>query len=877
MKNQIIILAFTFIVSSLIAQQKGINQLPTANRQLPTSTYAVVVGISDYQDPGIPDLRFADKDAEAFAGYLRSNAGGNLDNDHLKVLINEHATLAQFAIQLDWLLENAKENDKVIIYFSGHGDVEKKTLTQPGFLLCWDAPAQVYMSGGAFALPMLQEVVSTLSVQNKSKVIIITDACRSGKLSGSSINGNQLTNANLAKQYANEIKILSCQPNEYSIEGEQWGGGRGAFSYNLVNALYGMADQNNDLIVNLQEAGRYLEDHVTSEVAPVSQVPIILGTRTEILSKVDVSLLESLKSGKANQQVFLSSIDSRGMEEEVLKGVDTSIRLTYKLFKKALKDKLFLEPADQCADSYYRLLVNEPKLGRLHSTMTRNYAAALQDDAQQAMNIWLKADVQQLHCIGKNLKLEPIPKQLKRATDLLGSKHYMFASLQARQMLFKSILLQKHKNPDEGLGKACLALLRQSADLEPQSPLPWQQMSQIYLVYLRSTDSAFYCARKAVQLSPNWVLPMADLAYTLINEGKYSEAKLALEEAEKVDPNHPYVINRWASWFSKQPGEENLQKSYFMFDQYRSNGSPVYPCWYNDYAMVLIRIQKFSEAEQALNSAMELDSTNLSVLNNLGRLYSETKRMKEAEAILLKAISIDSAEVDTWIELGYLYRQLHRYQELENVFKKAISLDSTSYYCWLYLGAFYSDNNRYEEAEKYLKKTISLDSTIVPALQYLGNVYSNMDRYLEAEYFLKKAISIDSTQILPYNNLGKIYLNLSRYADAEQILIKAISIDSNIPQPYRHLGMVYYKTNRPDKARQNFLKAIELNPDYAAALKGMAYLLAAEGKTTEALEYVEQAIIKGTKLEQLELDEDLASLRNKIAWSDLMKKYFPDK
>ena len=233
-----------FFVSAIIAQNKAVSQSEKGispskivnNQQLiVNNTYALVVGISDYQDKDIPDLRFADKDAEAFSNFLRSDAGGKLDKDHLKVLLNESATMAQFAIQLDWLLENTKENDLVYIYFSGHGDVEKKTLTQPGFLLCWDAPAQVYMSGGAFALPMLQEVISTLSIQNKAKVIVITDACRSGKLSGSSINGNQLTNANLAKQYTNEIKILSCQPNEYSIEGEQWGGGRGAFSLSLIH------------------------------------------------------------------------------------------------------------------------------------------------------------------------------------------------------------------------------------------------------------------------------------------------------------------------------------------------------------------------------------------------------------------------------------------------------------------------------------------------------------------------------------------------------------------------------------------------------------------------------------------------------------------
>jgi len=164
-------LLIVLLTVSLFGQEKGITPILKTD-VVNGNTYAVVVGISDYQDDGIPDLNYADDDALAFAGFLQSAAGGSLDEDHLKVLINEEATVAQFAIALDWLWEIVKENDKVIIYFSGHGDVERKSLTQPGFLLCWDAPARVYMAGGTFALPMLQEVISTLSVQNKAKVIV---------------------------------------------------------------------------------------------------------------------------------------------------------------------------------------------------------------------------------------------------------------------------------------------------------------------------------------------------------------------------------------------------------------------------------------------------------------------------------------------------------------------------------------------------------------------------------------------------------------------------------------------------------------------------------------------------------------------------------
>ena len=310
----------------VFSQQKGVSPLSTQNASPETqnsTTYAVVVGISDYQDEDIPDLRFADKDAEAFAGFLQSPAGGSLDEDHLKVLLNEQATVAQFAIALDWLWEVVQENDRVIIYFSGHGDVERKSITQPGYLLCWDAPSKIYLAGGALALPMFQDVITTLSVQNKAKVVVITDACRSGKLSGSSVGGAQITGTNLAKQYANEIKILSCQPDEYSIEGEQWGGGRGAFSYHLLDGLSGMADGNADNAVNLREIRNYLEENVAEEVAPQNQNPMVIGNLPEKLTDIFPELLAKIKEGKKGQMQLFAATESRGIEDDVLAAADS--------------------------------------------------------------------------------------------------------------------------------------------------------------------------------------------------------------------------------------------------------------------------------------------------------------------------------------------------------------------------------------------------------------------------------------------------------------------------------------------------------------------------------------------------------------------------
>lgn len=362
-----------------------------------TTTRAVIIGISDYQNESIPDLRFADKDAQAFAQYLQSNAGGNVPEDNIKLLTNEAATMAAIAGELDWLVEESTEGDQAIIYFSGHGDVEAKTARQPGFLLTYDSPPKIYIAG-AYPLFYLQLIIETLSSDKNVQTLVITDACRAGKLAGSEIGGTQATAANLARQYANEIKILSCQPNEFSLEGEQWGGGRGVFSYHLIEGLIGLADKNENNQVNLLELENHLESTVPSEAAPQSQIPMTVGSKGTQVALVDPDILAELKQLKAQQLPTLAAIASRGMEEILLASVDSTIQQKYEDFIAALDNNHLLEHPDEkiSADELYRELIQEESLADLHRLMTRQLATALQDEAQQAINAYLLANPTEL-------------------------------------------------------------------------------------------------------------------------------------------------------------------------------------------------------------------------------------------------------------------------------------------------------------------------------------------------------------------------------------------------------------------------------------------------------------------------------------------------
>ena len=672
-----------------------------------TTTRAVVIGISDYQDDAIPDLRFADKDAEAFANYLRSPAGGSLDGDHLKLLTNQQATAAQFVLALDWLIDETKEDDKVIIYFSGHGDVEKKTLIQPGYLLCWDTPSRVYMAGGAFNLRDIQDIISTLSIQNKARVIVLADACHSGKLSGSAIGGPQATATNLAKQYANEIKILSCQPNEFSVEGEQWGGGRGAFSYHLLNGMYGMADADQDGGVNLFEIGRYLEDHVSAEVAPIKQLPLIVGDRSEEIAQVVPSVLADIQKNQQPQGPVLSKTETHGLEELVLEDLDEGTRAHYLSFQKALLEKRFLEPSNDCAEAYFGQLMKEPMLVALHASIRRNYAAALQDEAQQAVNAILEVNVQALtRSVQEQVLLyQRTPSLLARSAELLGEQHYMYATLKARQLLFEGMyqFVLRHSSKEPEVWEAVMENFRQSLHYGPESPLAHFYMSLCFASQLNQADSAYFHAMEAVRLAETWVLPYTYLAYYFSKDSKrFDEAKTLLDKAMSLDSGNVYVWMGWGSW-------HNYQKQYTQAIEAFKHAlwvDPENPVAWTNLGVAYQQDGQNQLAEKAFHQALRLDSTLFVACLALGRMYAMTNRPVEGEQMYLRAISLNSTNIQPHRGLAILYLEQDRLTEAETQYLEVVKYNVADSNIWYKLALLAALDNRQQESFERLEKAL---------------------------------------------------------------------------------------------------------------------------------------------------------------------------
>ena len=249
--------------------------------------YALIVGISDYEDEKVKDLSFAHRDAEAFADYLSSPAGGSVPSENISFLINKDATIGNIYAAKRNIQMKATADDLVYFYFSGHGAIEE--FYESGFFLAYDTPFQNYLTN-AIRILDINNMANVLSTKKDVKVVVITDACHSGKIS-SADEARALHGELLSKSEANEVRIASCESDQFSQEGEAWGDGRGVFSYYLINGLRGLAEMGEpDGIVTLSEIRMYLEQKIPSDVAKIKateQVPVIKGKGMSVMGNID--------------------------------------------------------------------------------------------------------------------------------------------------------------------------------------------------------------------------------------------------------------------------------------------------------------------------------------------------------------------------------------------------------------------------------------------------------------------------------------------------------------------------------------------------------------------------------------------------------------
>lgn len=248
------------------AQIPGLNsgRLSRPSFAKPEQEWAVLVGVSQYLHlPRTEWLDGCDADASALASFLQSARGGSFPAEHVKLLVNEGATITAVRRALDATIKAVKSGDVVYLFFACHGKVEAYGGGDVAYLLCYDSDPQ-FLNATALPMDEVRRYVD-VNLRQASQVVLISDACHAGSL------GAQPTDRKLFSSMADHLQevgardgvlnLMACKRNENAIEDPRLGG-HGVLTYVLLKALEGEGGSDKNGVVRAQDVLEYVMRYV---------------------------------------------------------------------------------------------------------------------------------------------------------------------------------------------------------------------------------------------------------------------------------------------------------------------------------------------------------------------------------------------------------------------------------------------------------------------------------------------------------------------------------------------------------------------------------------------------------------------------------------
>lgn len=793
-----------------------------------SNSYALIIGISDYEHEGIEDLNFADKDAEIFAAYLQSPAGGSIPAQNITLLLNKQATHTAMYQALDWFSDSCKTNDTVYIYFSGHGDVENIDVYKKGFLLSYNTPRLNYIN---FSLSVedLNFYANYLSLQTKAKVIMITDACHAGVLAGNEIRGKFLVDEQLRTIVNNEIRLNSCTADQLSNEDAEWGGGRGVFSYYLLNGLLGFADSEKDQKISVHEIRQYLDSNLRKDpilkAKRTKQNPIIQGNDQLILAHINEAALQKLIADTIQLQT-VSTSNPPAYQFFFDKLTESQIENNFDFYI------LDTTPAQQIPVTMLSMFLKQypdekQKVDKLNLVLLKNPDAnrrfvdkivdMLDQRSQHIIELYLSGDEAELerrrYYSMLNSNYDVYPKMLGLACRLSNPAKPLYKMLQSKYHYFSGVVARIQTalvaNPDSLIS---IAFAEQFKANEFQEDVAYIHNELGILFHAtkkyKEADSCFLLARK---IAPTWAMPWTNLVSVYAKTNQFEKGLTASQRAINLDENYSsayvntgilyegignylYAEDRFRKAIDLNSRHylpfERLAFVYLNTNQYALADSFFFEAdlrkrgfYIHEQLMAvegLYRRELPKERVISCEIPTKINDRDIIVNFMAGLIYLQKKDTLNGERYLKKVIDIDTSNPLAFHELGKVYWKQHRWAEADIMFGFA-----KKYYLRDSLFLHYSDSiaklmNENDLSENEICLLVEFEKSHYPLIEdyfYHGSVFEKWKHIDEAIVNYREAVTLSSPSIEAYYKLWKLFESIGRYEEAENTIMSHPEIE----------------------------------------------------------------------------------------------------
>ncbi len=414
--------------------------------------------------------------------------------------------------------------------------------------------------------------------------------------------------------------MLASRPREVSLEGPEFGGGHGVFSYFVIKGLEGAADENKDGVVDADELIKYVSDQVPMATAN-KQHPREFGTYDNMMRLSDTrkqGITIAQNMDVAHWRVIL---DSRHGGPLYLAGTPQQGQIPA-LRRNRRQRSIASTRLSMRAESCPAIRITLSRLcGDLKATATpeqyqereNQLRVALENKGQEVLLRYLAGD----ETPQSRDEFQSGARYMDAARTLTQESLF----LEGRQDFFQGRALLFDKKFPEAAN-----LLEQAVRIDPGAAYGFNALGIAYLEQAQY-DKAIPAFRDAARRAQHWSYPLHNEALAYVETGDYRSAIRAYQEAIRLTPQYSYLPYNLGLVYQRLNRRKDAEAAYTKAEMLAPNSAEPY----NALGTLKASEGKRTEAEQLYREALQKNASLLAARHNLALLLADQKgREKEA-------------------------------------------------------------------------------------------------------------------------------------------------------------------------------------------------------------------------------------------------------
>jgi len=334
---------------------------------------------------------------------------------------------------------------------------------------------------------------------------------------------------------------------------------------------------------------------------------------------------------------------------------------------------------------------------------------------------------------------------------------------------------------------------------------------------------------------------LAEMLSDIAQEFSNTKTKLALlEEAFKLSPVHPMVLNRYAYALAKFKPKQ-VEKAFELFER-AVKIDPHHVKTFYKYGLALEKYDQADKAFEMFERALQLEPDNYKALNSYAIALNRHGRAEKAFEMFERSLQVNSSDASTSNSYARALLTYGKTQKAFEMFERSLQVNANDTFALTIYGKALADKGAFEKAFEMFERSLQVDANDTITLTSYGKALAEKGAFQKAFEMFERSLQVDANDTIALNSYGKALADKGDSQKAFEMFERSLQVNANDTTTLNSYGKALAEKGAFQKAFDMFERSLQVNANDSTALNSYGKALAEKGEFQKAFDMFERSL-----------------------------------